>query len=58
MRREQMKLIDFPGLAGFSMGMSLKLKKFTLDYGVQFYSKAGSIHSLGFSTSVSNWKKH
>jgi len=58
MRREQMKLIDHPGLAGFSMGMSLKLKKFNLDYGVQFYSKAGSIHSLGFSTSLSNWKKN
>ena len=58
MRREQMKLIDHPGLAGFSMGMSLKMKKFNLDYGVQFYSKAGSIHSLGFSTSVSQWKKH
>ncbi len=57
MRREQMKLIDHPGLAGFSMGMSIKLKKFNLDYGVQFYSKAGSIHSLGFSSSLSNWKK-
>jgi hypothetical protein len=58
MRRQQMKLIDHPGLAGFSMGMSLKLKKFNLDYGVQFYSKAGSVHSLGLNTSIQNWKKH
>ena len=58
MRREQMKVTDFPGLAGFSMGMSLKMKKFNLDYGVQFYSKAGSIHSLGLSSSIQNWKKH
>lgn len=58
MRRNQMQLIDHPGLAGFSMGMSLKLKKFNLDYGVQFYSKAGSIHALGLSTSIQNWKKN
>jgi hypothetical protein len=58
MRRTQLQLIDHPGLAGFSMGMSLKLKKFNLDYGVQFYSKAGSVHSLGLNTSIQNWKKH
>jgi hypothetical protein len=58
MRREQMKVTEHPGLAGFSMGMSLKLKKFNLDYGVQFYSKAGSIHSIGLSSSIQNWKKH
>jgi hypothetical protein len=58
MRRNQLQLIDHPGLAGFSMGMSLKLKKFNLDYGVQFYSKAGSVHSLGLNTSIQNWKKH
>jgi len=58
MRRQQMKVTEHPGLSGFSMGMSLKLKKFNLDYGVQFYSKAGTIHSIGLSTAIGNWKKH
>lgn len=57
MRREQLKVMDHPGLAGFSTGFSLKLKKFNLDYGIQFYSKAGTIHSVGLSSSLSNWKK-
>jgi hypothetical protein len=58
MRRQQLKLTDHPGLAGFSTGFSLKLKKFNLDYGIQFYSKAGTIHSIGLSSALSNWKKN
>ena len=58
MRRQQLKLTDHPGLAGFSTGFSLKLKKFNLDYGIQSYSKAGTIHSIGLSSALSNWKKN
>ncbi|MFM8596046.1 MAG: PorV/PorQ family protein [Flavobacteriales bacterium] len=56
-RRQQLKVNDFPGLAGFSVGTSLHIKKFDLDYAVQFYSKAGSIHSIGLSTDLQRWKK-
>jgi hypothetical protein len=56
-RRQQLKLNDFPGLAGFSLGTSLKIKRFDLDYAVQFYSKAGTIHCLGLSTDLNRWKK-
>ena len=56
-RRQQLKLNDFPGLAGFSVGTSLKIKKYDLDYAVQFYSKAGTIHAIGLSTDLNRWKK-
>jgi len=56
-RRQQLKLNDFPGLAGFSLGTSLKIKKFDLDYSIQFYSKAGTIHAIGLSTDLQRWKK-
>lgn len=56
-RRQQLKLNDFPGLAGFSLGTSVRIKKFDLDYAVQFYSKAGTIHAIGLSTDFQRWKK-
>ncbi|MEN9700544.1 MAG: hypothetical protein RLZZ301_1742 [Bacteroidota bacterium] len=57
-RRHQLAVSAQPGMAGFSMGCSFKVKKFNLDYGIQFYSKAGSIQSIGLSTSLERWKKH
>ena len=57
MRREQMKLLDRPGLSGFSFGIGLKLKKIRLDYGVLLVSKAGQNHYLGLSTNIGDWKK-
>lgn len=56
-RRQQLKLNDFPGLAGFSFGARLHVKRFDLDYGIQFYSKAGSIQSIGLSTDFKRLKK-
>jgi len=56
-RRQQLKLEDFPGLAGFSFGTRLHVKRFDLDYAVQFYSKAGSIQTIGLSTDLKRLKK-
>lgn len=56
-RRQQLKLNDFPGLAGFSMGTRLRVKRFDLDYGIQFYSKAGSIQTIGISTDLKRLQK-
>jgi hypothetical protein len=56
-RRQQLKLNDFPGLAGFSFGTRLHVKRFDLDYAVQFYSKAGSIQTIGLSTDLARLKK-
>jgi hypothetical protein len=56
-RRQQLQLNDFPGLAGFSLGTRLHIKRFDLDYAVQFYSKAGSIQTLGLSTDLARLKR-
>ena len=56
-RRQQLKLIDRPGLAGFSSGIAVNFKKFKLDYGFMYYSKAGQNHSIGLSTNLGDWKK-
>lgn len=56
-KRQQLKLTDFPGLAGFSFGTRLHVKRFDLDYAIQFYSKAGSIQTIGLSTDIKRLKK-
>jgi hypothetical protein len=56
-RRQQLKLTDFPGLAGFSFGLRMHVKRFDLDYAVQYYSKAGSIQTIGLSSELSRLKK-
>ena len=56
-RRQQLQLNDFPGLAGFSFGTRLHVKRFDLDYAVQFYSKAGSIQSVGISSDLNRIKR-
>ena len=57
LRREQMKLLDRPGLSGFSFGIGLKLKKIKLDYGILLVSKAGQNHYIGLSSNIDSWKK-
>jgi len=56
-RRQQLKLIERPGLAGFSFGVGMKFKKISLDYGLMIFSKAGQNHSIGISTQISDWLK-
>jgi hypothetical protein len=52
-----LKLIDRPGLAGFSFGVGLRFKKISFDYGFMVFSKAGQNHTLGISTQISDWLK-
>jgi hypothetical protein len=56
-RREQLKIIERPGLAGFSMGMGLKFNKFRLDYGFMVVNKAGQNHAIALTTELGNWFK-
>ena len=56
-RRQQLKLTDFPGMAGFSFGLRMHVRRFDLDYAVQYYSKAGSIQTIGLSSDLSRLKK-
>lgn len=56
-RRQQLKVTDFPGLAGFSFGLRVHVKRFDLDYATQFFSKAGSIQTIGLSSDLARLKK-
>lgn len=56
-RRMEMKLEDRPGLSGFSFGLGLYFKKFSVDYGFVVYSRAGFNNMLTLSTNLSKWRK-
>ena len=56
-RQQQLSVYNRPGLAGFSFGIGLYLKKIRLDYGFLIYSKAGQNHAIGLSTNLSDWKR-
>jgi hypothetical protein len=56
-RQQQLRVYNRPGLAGFSFGVGIYLKKIRLDYGFLIYSKAGQNHAIGISTNLSDWKK-
>lgn len=56
-RRQEMKLVERPGLSGFCFGVGFKTKLVRVDYGFVMYSKAGYNNVISLTSSVSNWKK-
>jgi len=56
-RRSELMVDLRPGMAGFSLGFGLLLKKFEFNYGFTVYSKAASFHNFSLSTSFKNPKK-
>ena len=56
-RRQEMKLTDRPGLSGFTMGLGMYFKKFSLDYGFSITSRAGFNNMLTFSSNLAQWRK-
>lgn len=54
-RRQELKLTDKPGTAGFSWGLAFKVKKFHLSYGRSSYHLAGPSNHFTVSTSLQNW---
>lgn len=56
-RQQQLRVYNRPGLAGFSFGVGIYLKKVRFDYGVLIYSKAGQNHAIGITTNLSDWRK-
>jgi hypothetical protein len=56
-QRQEMKVSDRTGMAGFSLGFGLMLKKFQLQYGINVISAAGFNNMMTFSTNLSEWKK-
>lgn len=56
-RRQEMKLEQRPGVAGFTFGIGMYFKKINLDYGFSAFSRAGFNNMLTISTNLSRWKK-
>jgi len=56
-RRQEMKLVERPGISGMSLGLGFKSRLFRIDYGFVFYSKAGNNHVISLSSSIDKWKK-
>lgn len=56
-RRQELKLDSRPGIAGFTFGLGLYFKKFSLDYGFSVFSRAGFNNMLTLSTDLSKWRK-
>ena len=56
-RREEYKLVNRPAMAGFSFGLGMYFKRFSLDYGVKIYSAAGYLNGITLTTNPANWKK-
>jgi len=56
-QRQQMKVVDRTGMAGFSFGFGLMLKKFQIQYGINIISAAGFNNMFSISTNIDEWKK-
>jgi hypothetical protein len=52
-----MKVTNRAGMSGFSLGVSLMLKKFQFHYGFNAISAAGFNNMFTLSTNINEWKK-
>jgi hypothetical protein len=55
--RNALGVIDRMGVAGFSFGTGLRIKKFAFNYGIAFYSAAGITNTFGITTNLDEWKR-
>lgn len=51
-RRMELKVVNRPGLAGFSFGAAFYMKRFSFEYGWAIYSAAGGQHGITFSIPI------
>lgn len=56
-RRLEMAIETRPGLSGFSFGIGMYFKRFSLDYGLNIYSQAGYTNMFTLTTNFDKWKK-
>ena len=56
-RRQELKLEQRPGVAGFTFGVGLYFKRISIDYGFSVFSRAGFNNMLTLSTNLSRWRK-
>lgn len=56
-RRQEMRVAARPGLAGFSFGLGLYFKRFSVDYGFSVFSAAGYSNMISLTTNLDKWKR-
>ncbi len=56
-RRKSLASTQRPGAAGFSFGLGLYFRRFSIDYGFMAYSHAGFNNILTLSSNLSEWRK-
>lgn len=56
-RRQELRLVQKSGIAGFSFGVGMYFKRFSLDYGLIAYSAAGYNNVLTLTTNFEKWKR-
>jgi len=57
LRRKELSLTTFRSLAGFSLGLGLKIRSFKLDYGLGYYHSAGATNHITISTNLGDFFK-
>ena len=56
-KRYQMAITNRPGISGFSFGLGMYFKRFSIDYGFSAYSSAGNLNGISFTSSIDQWRK-
>ncbi|MCB0703753.1 MAG: type IX secretion system protein PorQ [Saprospiraceae bacterium] len=51
-RKKELSVNNYRSLAGFSLGLGMKISKFRIDYGHAFYHLAGGINHVSISTNL------
>lgn len=54
-RRQELKLEDKPGTAGFSYGFGVRVSKFHISYGRSVYHLAGPSNTISVTTAINAW---
>lgn len=55
--RQELKLTQKPGLSGFSFGVGLRFKRFSLDYALVAYSSAGYSNLISLNANLKNFRR-
>lgn len=56
-RRQELSLSEFRSLAGFSLGVGLKVNRFRIDYGIGYHHTAGAANHITISTNLDRFTR-
>lgn len=56
-RRQELRVLTKPGMAGFTFGFGLKVSKFQISYGRAQYNVAGASNLFSITTNISEFSK-